>query len=136
MAAKKFCRVAEERVAKDYQLPPVANKLAVLNRQSDFEYLKKNGKRLYTSTWVIVNYLPNNLDKIRCGWVISRKIGKAVLRNKFKRWCREFFRGVSKNDYKSVDINIILKVKDESFYKQLKFQEFHINLERAWQKIR
>ena len=114
----------------------MANNLLILNRQSDFDYLKKNGKRVYPATWVIVNYLPNDLNKIRCGWVISKKIGNAVLRNKFKRWCREFFRSVAKTDIKSVDVNIILKEKNEDFYKQLKFKEFQESLDRAWQKIR
>ncbi len=137
----KYSLVAVEKGVKDSLLQLVENNLTILNRKSDFDYLKKRGKRIYPSTWMIINYLPNQNGRTRCGWVISKKVGKAVLRNKFKRWCRDYFRRTLKEQNKSVDINVVLKEMpgkngNSEFYKQLSFLEFKDSLENAWQKIK
>jgi len=40
----------------------------------------------------VILHLPNNLDYSRMAVVVSKKHGKAVVRNKIKRWARELFR--------------------------------------------
>ena len=136
VGVKKFFPLADVKGAKDSRFLSVASNLIVLNKKSDFDHLKKKGKRLYPCDWMIVNYVPNPLNKTRCGWVISRKIGKATLRNKMKRWCREFFREVTKQeDVKSVDINVVLREKDELFYKKRTYKEFKEQLLKAWTRI-
>lgn len=136
MEDKRYSPLAGARGEKGSRLLPVASNLIVLTRKSDFEHLKKRGKRLYPCDWMIVNYLPNPLDQMRCGWVVSKKIGKATVRNKIKRWCREFFREVAKgDDIKSVDINVVLKEKDETFYKKRTYKEFKGYLQKSWDRI-
>jgi ribonuclease P protein component len=36
--------------------------------------------------------LPNGLDYYRCGFVVSKRVGKAVTRNRVRRWLREAVR--------------------------------------------
>ena len=63
------------------------------------------------------------------GVTASRKVGSAVVRNKLKRWVREYFRDfVTRSNQTGspidVSINIIFKPIDQSFYKGLNFEEF------------
>ncbi len=67
--------------------------------------LKKNKefKKVYSTgeSWVTANLVlytkPNNLAENRCGFSISKKIGKAVIRNKLRRRLKEILR---LNDHK------------------------------------
>ncbi len=44
---------------------------------------------------VVVKVLPNGLGLSRCGLVVSKRVGKAVVRNRVKRWLREIARQAS-----------------------------------------
>ena len=48
-------------------------------------------------------------DRIRLGYVISKKIGKSTVRNKLKRQIKEIFRNLEKNNTKSINVLFIAK---------------------------
>ena len=100
--------------------------------QSHFASLRSGGQFVHVSHWLAINYKKNNSGSFNWAWTISRKVGSAVLRNKLKRWGREFVRD---RNQESVDINFIFKVKNKDFYKSLTRTEFDEGFKRAFKKI-
>jgi ribonuclease P protein component len=62
-----------------------------LRRQADFEIIAKEGIRRHTKNFLIIARR-NDQGFCRLGAVASKKLGKAVERNRAKRLVREFFR--------------------------------------------
>ncbi len=59
-----------------------------LKRNSDFKRVYSKGKS-YGSRLTILYKFPRNSDKIRFGYSVSKKVGKAVVRNRVKRRLKE-----------------------------------------------
>ena len=59
-----------------------------LRRNSDFQQVRQNGK-FYASPLMVLAFLRNELDHSRFGFVVSKRLGNAVKRNKIKRRMRE-----------------------------------------------
>lgn len=117
----------------------MANKtrLRVLRNRSDFLNLSKNGRRVRVGGWLVLNFLPNALGHVRCGWTLPGKIGNAVVRNRLKRWSRVYLRDrVLPLDPLSVDVNMVFLKTDGDFYKNLDYDEFSRNLDTAWTLLR
>jgi len=114
----------------------VASKINTLRRSSDFLYIKENGKKIYSGRWILLNYIENQQKSHRFGWTISSKVGSAVLRNKFKRWCREFLKKETLTTDKNYDVNIILRVSRNVDFKKLSFDEFQKALQAGFRQIR
>jgi ribonuclease P protein component len=56
-----------------------------------FQAIRRNG-RSYANSHMVLCVLPNDLPHSRFGFSVSRRIGKAVVRNKVKRRLREAVR--------------------------------------------
>ena len=86
---------------------------------------------------MILNYLENTETNNRFGWTIPNKVGGSVMRNKIKRWCREYFREQTLHPTKHYDVNVIIRAnRDANYFRKLKFQEFRAELDEAIKKIR
>lgn len=59
-----------------------------LRRSADFEAVRKRGRSV-SGPLVVLAYRPNGLDHNRYGFAVGRRVGKAVRRNRVKRWLRE-----------------------------------------------
>ena len=62
-----------------------------LRRNRDFQQVRRTGK-YYASPLVVLAFLQNELDYSRFGFVVSKRAGNAVHRNKIKRRMREVIR--------------------------------------------
>lgn len=77
-------------------------------KRKDFIRLTRYGKKIHGRYFIVV-FTPAQSDRIRLGVTITRKVGKAVKRNKIKRISREYFRLNRHNITGTWDINIIAK---------------------------
>ncbi|KPJ88356.1 MAG: hypothetical protein AMS17_05780 [Spirochaetes bacterium DG_61] len=86
-----------------------------ISKRQDFIRLLKRGKRYYSTQYTVI-ITPNNLDYVRFGLSIGRKVGNAVFRNYEKRVCREFFRKERDWFIKGKDILIIIKKQTQDYH--------------------
>jgi len=72
-----------------------------LLKRKEFSYIFNKGKH-FSSKLITLNYVPTKLPQCKIGFSVSKKIGKAVIRNKVKRRMREAVRSIQniiKNEY-------------------------------------
>lgn len=62
-----------------------------LNQPKQYKLVYEKGSSLKNS-FLVLRAFPNDLIVTRYGFSVSRKVGKAVTRNKIKRWLREILR--------------------------------------------
>ena len=62
-----------------------------LRRNNDFQRVRREGKS-HASPRLVLAFLQNELAYSRFGFVVSKRLGKAVRRNKIKRRMREAIR--------------------------------------------
>ncbi len=78
---------AGERMTDDQSFPRAYR----LTKAEDYRRVYQR-KVFATDQVLVVNACPNQLDVPRLGLSVSRKVGNAVLRNRWKRLIREAFR--------------------------------------------
>lgn len=111
-------------------------KLKNLKKNSDFLELRKKGIRLNPSDWLQVQYLKSKDEALLVGVTTGRKVGSAVIRNRLKRWSREFFRRSLKQHSLHGKLNVVFRPRKSEFYKELKHEELDGFLEKAFKRIR
>ena len=89
-----------------------------LRKDSDFKNIYRKDKSLATKTLVFY-YIKNDLGYTRVGYSISKKVGKAVTRNRIRRLIKENLKDIPdlKDGY---DIIFIGRIpSSESDYKEI-----------------
>jgi ribonuclease P protein component len=68
-------------------------KAQFITRKSDYTLvLSRRGSRV--SRLIVMKTLANDMEHSRCGLVVSRRVGKAVVRNRVRRRLREILRQI------------------------------------------
>ncbi len=79
-----------------------------LRKSEEFKMVIEKGKKRVFSNFIVF-LLPNGLSHPRLGVTVSKKIGKAYIRNRIKRLVREYFR-LHQHEYKNnMDIVIVAR---------------------------
>jgi len=102
-----------------------------LRRNNDFQRVRQLGK-IYASPLMVLAFLRNGLEDSRFGFVVSKRLGNAVKRNKIKRRMREIARTRLVNIEPGFDIVIIARKP----VAQAQFKEMEKGLERLLKKAR
>ena len=83
-------------------------KLYIIKSNQDFENIIKNGKCIKNKFYTI-HYNDNDLKYDKYGISVSKKLGNAVFRNKYKRKIRSMLDNYKKNYINNKDYIIILR---------------------------
>ncbi len=84
--------------------------IITLKRNNDFRRLYSRG-RSYASSVVVIYVMKNRSNDVRVGITTSKKIGKAVLRNRSRRIIREAFRCIADNICPGYDLVFVARGK-------------------------
>ena len=82
--------------------------LQTLKRRGEFKLVFEQGRK-FPSHHLILYVYPNGLEQSRLGFVVSKKVGNAVTRNRVKRRLRELFRKLLAADPLSCDIVVVAR---------------------------
>jgi ribonuclease P protein component len=77
-----------------------------LRHSADFDRVRAEG-RVWRHPFLIATVAPNGLDHNRYGFVISRRLGVAVVRNRVRRVLREIIRLATPNLKTGYDVTIV-----------------------------
>ena len=91
-----------------------------IKKDSDFRKVYKHGKS-FANKYLVMYILDNKSDFSRVGFSVSKKVGKATIRNKVRRRIREGFRLIGDEYIKSgYDIVFIARIASkECEYKDI-----------------
>ena len=79
-----------------------------LRRSFEFARVRRHGRSSSTRL-LVLGILPNNLERNRYGFVVGKRVGKAVIRNRVLRWLREAVRALEPRLRNGYDVVIIAR---------------------------
>ena len=104
-----------------------------LAKRREFLRVYETGRKIF-SRYCVLFFAANQLPHSRVGVTTTKKLGKANVRNRLKRWTREIYRREREPlaiDRKAVDV--VINVKPSAV--DADFGDYRIDLERALRKI-
>ena len=104
-----------------------------LAKRREFLRVYEAGRKWF-SRYCVVFAAENDLAHSRVGITATKKLGKATVRNRLKRWTREVYR--RQREPLGLDchpLDIVVNVKPNAA--QAAFRDFHDDLQRTLQRI-
>ena len=115
-----FCQEEELKVEKDFQLKKIMTKLESLKKNSHFQMILKN--RVISNDYFTIYRKKNFIkkkEKIKClyvSFVMKKKVGTAVKRNKIKRKLKSIIQQLLKiNSFISLDYAYVIFGKEKAY---------------------
>ena len=104
-----------------------------LAKRRDFLRVYETGRKLF-SRYAVLFFATNDLSHSRLGVTATKKLGKAHVRNRLKRWTREVYRRRREPlGLDSRQLDIVVNVKPNA--SEVTFREFSEDLGRALQRV-
>ncbi len=91
------------------------SKSSRLLKSEDFKKVIFNYDRVVRCNEYSCYIKENSLDHSRIGISVTKKVGKAVIRNRYKRYVREFFRLKHKSLPRGKDFIVVIKKYKQNF---------------------
>ncbi|QJA09814.1 ribonuclease P protein component [Romboutsia sp. CE17] len=103
------------------------NRTQGLKKDSDFRKVYKHGKS-FASRYLVMYILNNKSENSRIGISVSKKVGKAIIRNKVRRRIKEAYRlNIDENVKIGYDIVFIARVAiKDAEYKDIEKSMKHL----------
>jgi len=105
-----------------------------LKKNEEFQKVYKIGKKAF-GYYALVYIMKNNKEYNRCGYVVSKKTGNAVCRNRLKRLFREYYKEKDSLVQKGYDIVFIAKRNAGTEFKTLKLDKLEKDLEKIFKRL-
>jgi ribonuclease P protein component len=111
---------------------PERGKKFKITRSEEYQRCYKKGSRYSTNHFIIYVFkrAPDHQGP-RLGITVTKKVGKAVVRNRIKRLIREAFR-LSLTNGEKEDIDIVVMAKKGIDVKSLNLRQIQNELETIW----
>jgi len=110
--------------------PETFQKQEKLRKRKEFNQAFQTGRRFDSKNFIVL-VSQNPLGIRRLGLTVSKKVGKAVKRNRIKRLLREFFRLNKEKMPESKDILIVAKKRTSS---RLGYEDIRMELEKLFRE--
>lgn len=92
----------------------------MLKKDREFRVVYKRGKSI-ANRYLVLYIIRNNSKENRIGFSVSKKVGKAIVRNRVKRLLRENFRNLNADLKKGYDMIFISRVvAKDATYEQIR----------------
>jgi len=125
--------VGVKKAERDWLLQSVGNSpycTEIIRRKADFERLVKSRRRINLSSWLFAKVAQNEVG-LRIGWTLPRTVGGAVVRNRIKRWLRNYFANKPPNAGEiRLDAAFFFRGATDRDLKKLTRKELEIEIEK------
>lgn len=81
-----------------------------INENREFLFMYRRGKS-FAADCLVIYFRKNNKSRVRLGVTVTKKVGKAVVRNRVRRRIREAFTELCPEVSQSCDIIIVARTK-------------------------
>ena len=105
-----------------------------IKKTADFKTVYKLGK-VASNRFFVAYTFPNGKNQMRLGLSIGKKVGKAVARNKLRRWIKEYFR-LNKHEAPCADIVIVARTAAMELVAEGKYSNVSKHMASLMEQVR